>query len=862
MFRLKVVLKFVLVVCALACSASVYATTHIKLSSATYSVSETAGYAVITATRIGGGITETDTVDFVTSDGTAIAGTDYVAVNTQMVFTASARTQTMNVPIIYNPLPTGNRTVNITISNPQGGADLQSPSSAVLTIIDSGTPLVNVAVGNVTASEGDSGTTSFDFPVSLSTASVVTVTVAYATSDGTADSSDYTPVSGVLTFLPGETNKVVSVLVNGDTTYENDESFFLNLSSPTNGVITDGQGTGTILNDDAVPNISIADVSQSEGNTGVNAMNFTVSLDRASQVPITVDYATADGTATVAGNDYLATSGTLIFNAGETNKTIAVSVLGDDLNELDETFYVNLTNATVGVIANAQAIGTILNDDAAPTISIDDSSVIEGDSGTAGMVFTVSLSQPSGLSVSVDWATADGTATVVDGDYTANSGTIVFAPGEDTKTVTVYVNGDTRNEADETFMVNLSNSTNAPIARAQGIGTIINDDPLPSLSINNVTVLEGDTGTTNAVFTVALSAMSGQTVTVDYGTADGTALGGSDFVPVSGTLTFAPGETNKTITVAVNGDYEYEADETYTVNLTDPVYATIANGTGTGTILNDDPTVSIPSIYVAKLSARINRATVGNDYLSLSGRLNPSGCASVLAGASVTVRINGVQIAAPVTLNGLGYAGRISLSSSTGAYRISFGGLDLAGVLGLQNITESGLVNVTVEVTVSDAGLDVATVHGQLEMPYTTTQDSATKMKFSFKKHRTLTGTFNWNKTKAVQLKDGTFSMAAKGVIEGLDGALIVPTGPVQITLGGATLNVPTANASLVIVGRTFKLKATGVAGTGIPAAGSGADTSYKLPAWFEIPTAAGTQTFETVIELKRSAGSSVNWQR
>jgi hypothetical protein len=129
---------------------------------------------------------------------------------------------------------------------------------------------------------------------------------------------------------------------------------------------------------------------------------------------------------------------------------------------------------------------------------------------------------------------------------------------------------------------------NATISKAQGIGTILNDDLQPTISINNVSLFEGSTGTINAVFTVSLSNLSYQDVTVTYVPADGTATAGSDYVAGSGTLTIPVGYTSKTITVVVNGDTVVEPNETFTVNLSSPVNATIATAVGTGTILNDD----------------------------------------------------------------------------------------------------------------------------------------------------------------------------------------------------------------------------------------------------------------------------------
>ena len=227
-----------------------------------------------------------------------------------------------------------------------------------------------------------------------------------------------------------------------------------------------------------------------------------------------------------------------------------------------------------------------------PILSINDASVTEGNSGTVNANFTVTLSASSGQIVTVNYATANGTATA-GSDYVSGSGTVTFPAGATTQTLTVAVNGDALDEPNETFFVNLSNATNATIADNQGQGTITDDDATPAITINDVSVTEGNAGTVNANFTVTLSAASGQQVTVNYATADGSASAGSDYVTGSVTVTFAAGSTTQTIAVIVNGDAVNEPNETFFVNLSNPINATIADNQGQGTIINDDTAVLI-----------------------------------------------------------------------------------------------------------------------------------------------------------------------------------------------------------------------------------------------------------------------------
>jgi hypothetical protein len=248
-----------------------------------------------------------------------------------------------------------------------------------------------------------------------------------------------------------------------------------------------------------------------------------------------------------------------------------------------------------------------------PALVISDVSLSEGNNGTTAFVFTVRLSAPSNQAVSVNYATADGTATA-GSDYQATSGTLTIPAGQSTGTITVLVNGDRLGEPNETFVVNLSAPTNATIADGTGAGTIVDDEP--RISISDRTVTEGNTGVTSATFTVTLSAAYDVPVTVNYATANGTATAGSDYQAASGTLTFAPGETSKMITTQVIGDRLAEPNETFLVNLSSPTNAVITDGTGAGTIVDDEPRISISD--VSKKEGRKNQTTSFTFTVTLS----------------------------------------------------------------------------------------------------------------------------------------------------------------------------------------------------------------------------------------------------
>jgi Calx-beta domain len=219
-------------------------------------------------------------------------------------------------------------------------------------------------------------------------------------------------------------------------------------------------------------------------------------------------------------------------------------------------------------------------------INAGDASVVEGNAGTVNMFLPVTLDVASPTPVTVAFATANGTATAGT-DYTATSGTLTFAPGQTSANVTVSVTGDVVDEANETFFVNLSAPSGGTIGDGQGVGTIVDDDG-PTINACDVSQVEGNTGASNFILPVTLSAASPGTVTVAFNSADGTATAPSDYTTTSGTLTFAPGVTSLGVTVSVNGDVVPEADETFFVNLSSPVGGTIGDGQGQGTIVNDD----------------------------------------------------------------------------------------------------------------------------------------------------------------------------------------------------------------------------------------------------------------------------------
>jgi hypothetical protein len=286
-------------------------------------------------------------------------------------------------------------------------------------------------------------------------------------------------------------------------------------------------------------------------------------------------------------------------------------------------------------LGSATGVGTILDDDQpASSLAIANATIQEGNAGSTNVSVTVTMSPASTQQVTVNWATANGSATS-GADYTTGSGTVTFAPSTTVQTILVPVLGDLLDEPDETFTITLSNPVNATVANGTSTVTIVDDDPTPTLSINDVPTTEGTGGSTTASFTVTLSAASGRTVTVNYATANGTATTPADYTAVSGTLTFAPGTTSAQVPVTIISDAVGEPNETFTVTLSGSVNATLADGSGLGTIVDDDAGGG-PITLTLQIAA-------GADDVNDTTALNPSSASIWLGNETVAGSYTGLR---------------------------------------------------------------------------------------------------------------------------------------------------------------------------------------------------------------------------
>jgi hypothetical protein len=468
------------------------------------------------------------------------------------------------------------------------------PSIGEIIKVGPNVPEVSVEAASVTE-RANGVSRELVFTVSLELASAETVTVGYATANGTAIAGqDYLAQAGTITFAPLQKTQTITVTVVGDGLAEATEDFTLNLLTPTGALLpaSGASALGTIRDFATLPVLSIEDTTLVEGDAGVSYATFAVSLsDAPTTTPITVVYQTVDGTAK-AGQSYVATTGTLTFGIGITAQDIVIPVIGDTMDEYNNSFLVKLVNP-VGAqidVATPEGLGLIVNNDDPVSVSfLGTESVVEPTTGTGTITFTVALSAPSGKDIEMHWNTGVDGSAVAGVNYVDTVGVILFEPGETVRTFSVTVLHDNVKTFPLTFSVQMqSELRNANYGNRYIPATIFDADPLPAVSLSKPTAAEGAAGTSTLVFTATLTVPMAVPVTVAYATLPGTATAGVDYVTAFGTITFAAGAVTQSITVLKVGDAAPESDETFNLVLSNPVNVILNGGTSVGTIVDDD----------------------------------------------------------------------------------------------------------------------------------------------------------------------------------------------------------------------------------------------------------------------------------
>jgi hypothetical protein len=528
---------------------------------------------------------------------------------------ANASSATLSIDPTADTLVEQDETVEISLS-PTTFYTIATPAAAVGRIINDDTSLA-ISPPTISQQEGNNGKTFYTFNVTRTGLLTGSSTVKWSVAGigaHPADANDFggSFPTGTVTFDADETSKTITIEVSGDTIAENDETFAVILSDPTGATITTASAEGVIVNDDTNLAITPPCISQPEGNSGVTLYTFTVTrtglLSGSSSVNWRVEGGIGDKLGAnifpadqddISGLPYF---GTIYFAAGETSKEITVGVNGDTIAEEDENFAVILSDAIGGTITEDTGIGVIVNDDTNLAIAPPIISQPEGNSGTTFYTFTVTRTGLLTGSSSARWSVAGIGVHPADADDFGGSfptDTVTFDAGETSKTITIGVSGDTIAESDETFAVILSDPTGATITTVSAEGVIVNDDTNLGIIAINANQVEGNSGSKPFTFAIQRTGVISGTSTTSWAAAGSgiTPADASDFaggILPSGTVTFAPGEASKLISIDINSDTQIETDETFSVTLYDSSELTPLNPTSTGTIITDEPiTISL-----------------------------------------------------------------------------------------------------------------------------------------------------------------------------------------------------------------------------------------------------------------------------
>jgi acetyl esterase/lipase len=556
--------------------------TRLAVSPTAYFVAENGGSASVTIVR-SGVTTGSTTVNFTTANGTALAGSDFTTATGNVTFGPGQTSIAIPIAILDDAVGEPNETFSLKIT--AGGALITADTATITISDDEQLSTIGFTAPSVSVSEGGG---SVSLQVLRTGPATQPATVQYSACCATPPGSAFLLVPGTLTFAPGETLKTIAVTIVDDAVAENNETFTVALTSPENAVLGAGSISVTVVDDDVPTTVGFSQTTYEVGE-GAGSVALTAVRSGNLSVPTDVTYSSnstgcCSGFANASpGIDYTPVSGNLHFAPGETSKTILIPIIQDALPEPDEAFYVALSGSGGGT-----AVVRIRDDEPVPQLSAASVTVSEGNAGITTVSIPVTLSAPLPVAFSVQYTSSNGSAKSPS-DYTAVSGNLTFNPGETTRNVLVPIVGDTVDEGDEYFNLTIFSNSAASVpvrVTPNAMVTIRNDDA--SFSVGDISVTEGDGGAAHARFIVRLSVPLPSPASLAYTTIGGSAQSGSDFTGVSGSLTFAPGETSKEVLVPVIGDRVAEPNETFFLRISDAIGAPISRSQGKATIVNDD----------------------------------------------------------------------------------------------------------------------------------------------------------------------------------------------------------------------------------------------------------------------------------
>jgi len=747
----------------------------IQFARSTFTVNEpaplTSANATVTVTRTGtgGGVT----VNYAVADDTAVAGTNYTATSGTLTFAAGQTSRTFTVPILNDGASTGNLVANLALSNPTpaclgapgsaSAATLGSPQAATLTIVDR-EPNVSFAASNFTVREG---ATSAVITVRRGGSTTQAFTVDFAATPGTAlPLADFTPVAGTLTFAAGVTSRTFSVPIVrfNDPVASPAATVNLTLSNVTlisgtsaPAIVGTNPATLTIVDDDTAGIIQFSGAAYTVNEPATGSVNAVITVTRSAGTAagVAVDYAVGDSTA-IAGRNYTATSGTLVFAAGQTALTFVVPILHDPTPTGNIAATLTLSNPLsfggAPVLLGTPSVATLNIVDFEPAVAFTSPTFTVTERTAAG---TITLRRIGTASVpfTVDFAASNGTG-VAGVDYQATATTVTFPAGTTAKTVTVPILNNTVAVGARTVTLTLSNPS--PLVRIAAPNpatlTIGEDDVAGVMQFSQATYTarEPSGGPGSAVVTVTRSGGAASNVTVDYAVSDNTAIGGTHYTPTAGTLTFGAGQTSLTFAVpllndgAPTGDVVADLtlsnpggggalgarstaqlkilDTEATVRLSSTTYSVIEGGPASVVVERTGP-AGLPGSVIVSYATSDGTAVAGTDYRATSGNLTFSPGVSRLAFTVPTigdVRQNGSRSFSVVISVAGGTAGAVAVTPSIATVTIQDN--DLAGELNFfgspYHSSEFGTVNLSVR----RASTAVA---GPVTVAYTTVDGTA-----------------------------------------------------------------------------------------------------------------------------------------
>lgn len=519
----------------------------------------------------------------------------------------------------------------VTGLSPCGDSNTESFPSNEIRIL----PCLSVTSTDITVTEGTNLNAIFRIELSHPwlAADNVDVTFDYYTTAGTAASGqDFSPTTGSATIASGDSFVDISVPITNDILNETDEDFTLSINNVVEAVESIVSGTATIQDNDALPTISVNDQTFNED---AGTVSLQVSLNTESGKTVSANYNIVDNTATQP-EDYSATnySGTISFNPGEKDKNISISIVDDNIYEpgSNESFNVQISSLSNAAAGNTNATISIIDNEVLPTITVSNASEIEG----TNIEFQAILSHPSAVDVTFDYQTvlSNGPGNAKQNDFinftTFSTGTITIPAGSTSADFPIFVTkDDNANEQTEEFVVNFSSVNNASLVNTSAIGTILDNEGNPTLSISDASATEGN----SIDFTITVSPVRSTDINFEYRTTNGTANSPADFNGTGWTsITLPANQTNINLSINTVQDTDEEGNENFTIEIGNPPSKVdIGISTATGTIIDDDDTpdarddnFSIDEDVALNKNVMTNDLGLGDPPVTVVSNTNPS----------------------------------------------------------------------------------------------------------------------------------------------------------------------------------------------------------------------------------------------